>query len=104
MLVARNLARAAVLVSSAPPRGIPLMSLRLLARMGRYLPALLLSRAFRPTDDDLDALVLNGVPAAGRARLRERLVADSGRAARQAASPGRTAAAACAAACWDAQS
>jgi pimeloyl-ACP methyl ester carboxylesterase len=85
MLVARNLARAAVLVSSAPPRGISVMSPRLLARMTRYLPALLFSRAFRPSDDDFDALVLNRVPAAGRARLRDRLVADSGRAARQAA-------------------
>lgn len=85
MLVARNLARAAVLVSSAPPRGITVMSPRLLARMARYLPALLFSRAFRPTDDDLDALVLNRVPESGRAPLRQRLVADSGRAARQAA-------------------
>lgn len=85
MLVARNLARAAVLVSSAPPRGITVLSARLLARMTRYLPALFFSRPFRPTDDDLDALVLNRVPSAQRAAIRDRLVPDSGRAARQAA-------------------
>jgi pimeloyl-ACP methyl ester carboxylesterase len=85
MLVARNLARAAVLVSSAPPRGIPVFSLQLMLRMPRYLPALLLSRPFRPTDADLDALVLNRVPAAERPALRDRVVADSGRAARQVA-------------------
>jgi pimeloyl-ACP methyl ester carboxylesterase len=85
MLVARNLARAAVLVSSAPPRGITVMTAQLLLRMPRYLPALLLSQAFKPSDGDLDALVLNCIPERDRRALRERLVADSGRAARQAA-------------------
>ncbi|MDB4887370.1 MAG: putative Alpha/beta hydrolase fold [Gemmatimonadetes bacterium] len=85
MLVAQGLARAAVLVSSAPPRGISVISPALLARMARYLPALLLSRPFKPADADLDALVLNRVPAAERAAIRDRLVADSGRAAREAA-------------------
>lgn len=85
MLVARNLARAAVLVSAAPPRGITVMGAQLLARMPRYLPALLLSRPFKPRDADLDALVLNRVPPAERGAIRDRLVADSGRAARQAA-------------------
>lgn len=85
MLLARNLARAAVLVSAAPPRGIPVLTPQLLLRMGRYLPALAFSRAFKPTDADLDALVLNRVPPQARAPLRDRLVADSGRAARQAA-------------------
>ena len=85
MLVARNLARAAILVSSAPPRGIAVLSGPVLARMTRYLPALLLSRPFKPSDADLDALVLNRVPPAQRAAIRDRLVPDSGRAARQAA-------------------
>lgn len=85
MLVARNLARAAILVSSAPPRGITVMTPQLLLRMPRYLPALLFSRAFKPSDGDLDALVLNRVPEPDRRALRDRLVADSGRAARQAA-------------------
>jgi pimeloyl-ACP methyl ester carboxylesterase len=85
VLVARGLARAAVLVSSAPPRGITVLGGALLARMARYLPALLLSRAFKPADADLDALVLNRVPEGERAALRDRLVPDSGRAAREAA-------------------
>jgi pimeloyl-ACP methyl ester carboxylesterase len=85
LLASRDLVRAAVLVSSAPPRGINVISGPLLARMGRYLPALLLSRPFLPTSDDLDALVLNRVPAAERANVRDRLVPDSGRVAREAA-------------------
>ena len=85
MLLSRNLARAAVLVASAPPRGITVLGAQLLLRMPRYLPALALNRPFRPTDADLDALVLNRVPLAERPAIRQRLVADSGRAARQAA-------------------
>jgi pimeloyl-ACP methyl ester carboxylesterase len=85
MLATRNLVRAAVLVASAPPRGISVLSRPLLARMPRYLPALLLSRPFLPSADDLDALVLNRVAPEDRAGVRTRLVPDSGRAARQAA-------------------
>src|SRR6476469_2370019 len=85
LLAARNLVRAAVLVSSAPPRGISVISRPLLLRMGRYLPALLLSRPFVPTPNDIDALVLNRVPESDRAAIRSRFVPDSGRAARQAA-------------------
>ena len=85
MLVGRNLARAAILVSPAPPRGISVLSPGVLARMAMYLPALLLSRAFLPFASHLDALVLNRVPEADRAELRSRFVADSGKAARQAA-------------------
>ena len=85
LLASRNLVRAAVLVSSAPPRGISVLSAPLLLRMARYLPSLLLSRPFVPTSGDLDALVLNQVAPSERARLRGRFVPDSGRAARQAA-------------------
>ena len=85
LLAARNLVRAAVLVSSAPPRGINVLSPALLLRMPRYLPALVLSRAFLPKPRDLDALVLNRVPAGEREQHRIRFVPDSGRAARQAA-------------------
>jgi non-heme chloroperoxidase len=85
MLASRNLVRAAVLVSAAPPRGIPVLSRGLVLRMARYLPALLFSRPFVPTPAHLDALVLNCVPESDRPALRERFVPDSGRAARQAA-------------------
>jgi pimeloyl-ACP methyl ester carboxylesterase len=85
LLASRNLVRAAVLVSSAPPRGISVFSRPLLFRMPRYLPSLLLSRPFVPTPSDLDALVLNEVPLADREAIRARFVPDSGRAARQVA-------------------
>lgn len=85
LLASRNLVRAAVLVSSAPPRGISVFSRPLLLRMARYLPALLLSRPFVPTDADLDALVLNEVPEHERSAIRGRFIPDSGRAARQIA-------------------
>jgi non-heme chloroperoxidase len=85
LLASRNVARAAVLVSPAPPRGISVLSPPLLLRMARYLPAMLLSRPFLPRARDIDALVLNRVPVEERAGIRDRLVPDSGRAARQAA-------------------
>ena len=85
LLASRNLVRAAVLVSSAPPRGLSVFSRPLLLRMWRYLPALLFSRPFVPTACDLDALVLNEVPEEERAAMRARFIPDSGRAARQVA-------------------
>lgn len=85
LLASRNLVRAVVLVSSAPPRGINVISPALLLRMPRYLPALFFSRAFLPRPRDVDALVLNRVPVSDREQYRARFVPDSGRAARQAA-------------------
>lgn len=85
LLAARQLVRAVVLVSSAPPRGIPALSTPLLARIGRYLPALLRSRPLLPSADDFDALVLNCIPPEQRAAIRDRFVADSGRVAREIA-------------------
>ena len=85
MLAEQNLVRAAVLVSPAPPRGISVLSPPILVRMATYLPSLLLSRPFLPTTAHLDALVLNRVPLADRAAVRDRFVPDSGRAAREIA-------------------
>ncbi|CAN5250385.1 alpha/beta hydrolase [soil metagenome] len=85
MMAGRNLIRAAVLVSPAPPRGISVLSPAILVRMATYLPALLFSRPFLPTAAHLDALVLNCVPKADRAAIRDRFVPDSGRAAREIA-------------------
>jgi non-heme chloroperoxidase len=82
LLAERDLIRAVVLVAPAPPRGINVLSPAILARMIRYLPALLMSRAFLPTNAHIDALVLNRVPEAERSAIRGRLAADSGRAAR----------------------
>lgn len=85
MLAAQQLVRAVVLVSSAPPRGIPVLSMPLLTRMGRYLPDMVMSRPFVPTAEDLDALVLNRMDPDRRKEVRDRLVPDSGRVAREIA-------------------
>ena len=83
LLASRDLVRAAVLVSPAPPRGISVLSPAILMRMARYLPALLGSRPFLPIAEHLDDMVLNRVPEAERAAVRGRFVPDSGRAARE---------------------
>lgn len=83
MMAGRNLIRAAILVSPAPPRGIHMLSAGIVRRMATYLPAMLLSRSFLPTAAHLDAMVLNCVPSERRASIRDRFVPDSGRAARE---------------------
>lgn len=85
LLAQRNLIRAAVLLSPAPPRGISVLSPEILARMVKYLPALLLSRPYQPSGADADALVLNRVPEGEREAIRLRFVPDSGRASREIA-------------------
>ena len=85
LLAQRDLIRAAVLVSPAPPRGISVLSPAILARMVKHLPALLLSRAFQPTVADADALVLNRVLVHERDAIRGRFIPDSGRASREIA-------------------
>jgi pimeloyl-ACP methyl ester carboxylesterase len=74
---------AAVLVSPAPPRGIPLVSLPLIARQIKYVPALLGSREIRVGRADADAIIFNRVPSDERPALYSRLEPDSGRAGRE---------------------
>jgi pimeloyl-ACP methyl ester carboxylesterase len=83
LMAGRNLIRAAVLVSPAPPRGISVLSPPLLVRMASYLPAMIFSRPILPSAAHLDALVLNRIPVGERAAIRDRFVPDSGRAARE---------------------
>ncbi len=85
LLAQADAVSAVILLSPAPPRGINVLSPPILARMAAYLPALLFSRPFLPSDAHLDALVLNRVPVELRAAIRARFVPDSGRAARQVA-------------------
>jgi len=85
MLAANGLARAAVLLSPAPSRGIPALSVGIVTRMARYLPALLFSRPYLPIDEHFDALTLNMLPPEQRAAQRARFTADSGRASRDIA-------------------
>jgi pimeloyl-ACP methyl ester carboxylesterase len=75
-------ATAAVLVCPAPPRGIPLISLELVMREAKYLPAMLRSREIRVRRADADAMILNRVPQGERASMFARLQPDSGRAGR----------------------
>lgn len=77
-----GLARALVLVSPAPPRGISVISGPVLRRQIRYLPALLRSKRVVPRFSDMRALVMNRIPGADQQATFARFVADSGRAGR----------------------
>jgi pimeloyl-ACP methyl ester carboxylesterase len=72
-----------VLLSSAPPRGISLMTPRLLLKQVKHVGTLLRSSPLRPTRSDSDELIFTRMPAAMRAELHARLVPDSARAARE---------------------
>lgn len=78
-----GLARALVLLSPAPPRGISVISGVLFRRQLRYLPALLRSKRVVPRWKDMRELVLNRVPETEQRATFERFVSDSGRAGRQ---------------------
>lgn len=78
-----GLARLLVLVSAAPPRGIPVVSWQLLRRQLRYVPSLLFSRPMVPNRADADALMFNRTPPRDRDEQFSRLVPDSGRAGRE---------------------
>lgn len=79
----RGVARGIVLLSPAPPRGIPVLSLKLAIHQAKYMPAIMTSRVVVPGRSDIRALVLNRVPETEREILLDLLVPDSGRAARQ---------------------
>jgi pimeloyl-ACP methyl ester carboxylesterase len=76
------LARALVLLSPVPPRGISVMTTGLLRRQLRYLPALLRARPVVPRWSDMRALVLNHVPEAEQRATFAQFVPESGRAGR----------------------
>jgi pimeloyl-ACP methyl ester carboxylesterase len=78
-----GLARALVLLSPAPPRGISVMSGLLFRRQLRYLPALLRSKPVVPRWKDMRELVLNHLPETEQRKTFERFVSDSGRAGRE---------------------
>ena len=78
-----GLARALVLLSSAPPRGISVMSGKVLRRQLRHLPALLRSKRVVPRWSDMRELVLNRLPEDEQQAAFARFVSDSGRAGRE---------------------
>jgi pimeloyl-ACP methyl ester carboxylesterase len=83
MVAARGIGKGLVLLSPAPPRGIPVLSLNLAMHQAKYMPAILTKRTVVPGRSDLRALVLNRVPEAEQNIVLDMLVPDSGRAALQ---------------------
>jgi non-heme chloroperoxidase len=83
LVATRGCTRGIVLFAPAPPRGIPVISLRLAIAQIRYMPAIVTSRPVKPGRSDLRALVVNRVPEKEREVVLDMLVPDSGRAARE---------------------
>lgn len=83
LVALRGVTRGIVLLAPAPPRGIPVMSLKLALAQFRYMPAILLSRQVIPGRADLRALVVNRLPEAEQEVVLDMLVPDSGRAGRE---------------------
>lgn len=79
----RGCASGIVLLAPAPPRGIPVISIRLFLAQLRYMPAIMRSRPVRPRRADLRELVVNRVPENEREIVLDMLVPDSGRAGRE---------------------
>lgn len=72
--------RALVLLASAPPRWIPVVSWLLLRKQAKYARALLLHEPLLPRRHDADLLMFNRTPLADREKFFPRLVAESGKA------------------------
>jgi pimeloyl-ACP methyl ester carboxylesterase len=82
-LAERAVVSAAVLVSSAPPRGITVITLPLLRYQLRDLPTVLLGRTLHASWPAMRDLALNRVADAERRQLFERLGPESGTVGRQ---------------------
>jgi pimeloyl-ACP methyl ester carboxylesterase len=78
-------ARAAIFLTSAPPRGILVLSWPVLRRMWRHVGVVLGSGTLTPSAEDAAALIANRLPPDTAARLYPQLVPESGRAARELA-------------------
>ena len=79
-LAEENAVIAAVFLCSAPPRWIPPLSVKLLSRMVRYLPELVLWKPITPRRADADFLMFNRVPEDERDEQFARIVPESGKA------------------------
>ena len=76
----RGDARSAVLICPAPPRGITVMTPRLMMKQAKYMPAILRRKAIVPNREDLRDLTLNRVPRERQDALLDILGPDSGHA------------------------
>jgi non-heme chloroperoxidase len=78
----RGIPHAVALICPAPPRGISVLSPRLIVLQAKYLWPIIRQRPVNPKQDDLRELVMNHVPPADQQALLDQFVPDSGRAAR----------------------
>lgn len=83
MVAASSEVAALVLISPAPPRGIPLINLRLLFKQLRNMPRILAGKTIEGSPEEMAEITLNRVPAGERPALYPRFIPDSGRAARE---------------------
>ncbi len=82
-VAAEDRCAALVLLCSAPPRGIPLATPRLVVRQARHLWPMLASRPLSGSAEEHHALTLNRTDPATAADALARFIPDSGRAARE---------------------
>lgn len=71
---------AMVLICPAPPRGITVLSPRLIMKQAKYMPAILRRKAIFPNREDLRTLTLNRVPRDRQDAVLDMLGPDSGHA------------------------
>ena len=76
----RGDARAAVLICPAPPRGITVVTPRLVVKQLKYMPAILRRKAIVPNREDLRELTLNRMPRERQDAVLDMLGPDSGHA------------------------
>ena len=72
-----------VLISPAPPRGVPLINPKIALRQVKYLPKLLMSKVLEGTPQEHIDTSMNRMAAELRMEVAMRFVPDSGRAARE---------------------
>lgn len=82
-LAERGLAQGIALLAPVPPKGIRFMTLKMMLKQLKYLPAIYGSGVVAPTLDDLKEIVLNHVPETQWEEVLAMLAPDSGRAAKE---------------------
>ena len=82
-LAERGLAQAMALLAPVPPKGIRFMTLKMMLKQLKYLPAIYGSGVVAPTLQDLKEVVLNRVPESQQEEVLALLAPDSGRVAKE---------------------
>jgi non-heme chloroperoxidase len=81
-LAADGVVRSAVLITPAPPRGIPLFVPNLVFKQLKYLRATLFSGVIDPDREDMREIAMNCLPRDRQEYFLNKLIPDSGRAGR----------------------